>query len=120
MHKWLIKVLQPINVINALRTGSQVQAPSYVNPALQSTTQGPDILGATGQQYNAQLAQTNANNAAAGGFFGGLVNLGGAALGAPVGTFSGISNMFSNNTNANPYASLPTYSSPQPTSYYSG
>lgn len=75
--------MQPINVINALRTGSQVQAPSYVNPALQATTQGPDILGATGQQYNAQLAQTNANNAAASGFTSGLMNMAGSWLGAP-------------------------------------
>jgi len=75
--------MQPINVINALRTGSQVQAPNFVNPALQATTQGPDILGATGQQYNAQLAQTNANNAAAGGFMGGLMNMGASFLGRP-------------------------------------
>jgi len=75
--------MQPINVINALRTGSQVQAPSYVNPAQQATTAGPDILGATGQQYNAQLAQTNANNAASGGFLGGLMNMGASYLGRP-------------------------------------
>jgi hypothetical protein len=75
--------MQPINVINALRTGSQVASPSYVNPALQSTTAGPDLLGAAGQQYNANLAQTNANNAATGGFFSGLMNIGAAAAGAP-------------------------------------
>jgi hypothetical protein len=75
--------MQPINIINALRTGSQVQAPSYVNPTLQATTQGPDLLGATGQQYNAQLAQTNANNAASGEFFGGLMNMAGSYLGRP-------------------------------------
>jgi hypothetical protein len=75
--------MQPINVINALRTGSQVASPSYVNPAMQATTQGPDLLGAAGQQYNAQLAQTNANNAASSGFLGGLMNMGAAYLGAP-------------------------------------
>jgi hypothetical protein len=75
--------MQPINVINALRTGSQVASPQYVNPAQQATTAGPDILGATGQQYNAQLAQTNANNAASSGFMGGLMNMGAAYLGAP-------------------------------------
>jgi hypothetical protein len=73
--------MQPINVINALRTGSQVQAPSWVNAANQATTQGPDILGATGQQYNAQVAQTNANNAASGGFMSGLMGMGGSLLG---------------------------------------
>jgi hypothetical protein len=73
--------MQPINVINALRTGSQVASPSYVNPAMQATTQGPDLLGAANQQYNAQLAATNANNAASGNFFGGLMNMGGSLLG---------------------------------------
>jgi len=75
--------MQPINVINALRTGSQVASPQYVNPAQQATTAGPDILGATGQQYNAQLGATNANNAATSGFFGGLMNMGASYLGAP-------------------------------------
>jgi hypothetical protein len=75
--------MQPINVINALRTGSQVASPQYVNPAQQATTAGPDLLGAAGQQYNANLAQTNANNAATSGFMGGLMNMGAAYLGAP-------------------------------------
>jgi hypothetical protein len=74
--------MQPINVINALRTGSQVQAPSYVSVPQQTNVNGPDLLGATGAQYNAQLAQTNANNAASGSFLGGLMNLGSAYLGA--------------------------------------
>jgi hypothetical protein len=75
--------MQPINVINALRTGSQVASPSYVNPSQQATTAGPDLLGAANQQYNAQLAQTNANNAASSGFLGGLMNMGASYLGAP-------------------------------------
>jgi hypothetical protein len=75
--------LQPINVINALRTGTQVQSPQYVNPALQSTTQGPDLLGATTNQYNAQVGATNARNAATSGFMSGLMNIGAAAAGAP-------------------------------------
>jgi hypothetical protein len=75
--------LQPINVINALRTGTQVQSPQYVNPALQSTTQGPDLLGATTNQYNAQVGATNARNAATSGFMSGLMNIGASAAGAP-------------------------------------
>jgi hypothetical protein len=73
--------MQPINVINALRTGSQVQSPQYVNPALQSTTQGADLLGAANQQYNAQLAGVNANNAGISNFTSGLMNMGGQYLG---------------------------------------
>lgn len=72
--------MQPINVINALRTGAQVQNPNFVNPVQQQFTGGPDILGATNAQYNAQVAATNAANAGAGGFLGGLMNLGGAAI----------------------------------------
>jgi hypothetical protein len=74
--------MQPINVINALRTGSQVSTPNYVNPALQSTTQGPDLLGAVSNQYNAQLGATNAANANTANFVSGLMNLGGSIYGA--------------------------------------
>jgi hypothetical protein len=73
--------MQPINVINALRTGSQVSTPNYVNPALQSTTQGPDLLGAVSNQYNAQLGATNAKNANTANFTSGLMNLGGQIFG---------------------------------------
>lgn len=74
--------LQPINVINALRTGTQVSSPQYVNPALQSTTQGPDLLGATNQQYNAQLGATNAANQNTSNFVSGLMKLGGTMYAA--------------------------------------
>ena len=69
--------MQPINVINALRTGSQVQSPNFVNTPNQASTAGPDILGATQATYNSNLANTNAQNAASGGFMSGLMNLGG-------------------------------------------
>ena len=69
--------MQPINVINALRTGSQVQAPQYANVPQQAQTAGPDLLGAQQATYNAQLANTNAQNAASGGFLGGLMGLAG-------------------------------------------
>ena len=73
--------MQPINVINALRTGTQVQNPNYVSPVQQQNPGGADLLGAANQQYNAQVAAANARNAGAGGFMGGLMSLGGAALG---------------------------------------
>jgi len=72
--------MQPINVINALRTGSQVQNPSFAATPQQASTAGPDILGATQAGYNAQLANVNAQNAASGGFMSGLMGLGGAAI----------------------------------------
>jgi len=82
--------MQPINVINALRTGTQVQNPTYANVPQQAQVAGPDILGATQAGYNAQVANVNAQNAASGNFMNGLMGLGGAALMAPVGTFSDI------------------------------
>lgn len=72
--------MQPINVINALRTGSQVQNPSYAATPQQQYTAGPDLLGAANAQYTGQVNATNAANAGAGNFMGGLMNLGGAAL----------------------------------------
>jgi hypothetical protein len=80
--------MQPINVINALRTGSQVQNPSFAATPQQSNPGGADILGATQAGYNAQLAATNAANASKGGFMSGLMGLGGAALMSPTGTFT--------------------------------
>jgi hypothetical protein len=73
--------MQPINVINALRTGSQVASPQYVNPAQQATTQGPDLLSAVSNKYNAQLGATNAANANTANFTSGLMNLGASIFG---------------------------------------
>lgn len=75
--------MQPINVINALRTGSQVQNPQFANTPQQANVGGADILGATQAGYQAQLAAANAKNAGKGGFMSGLMGLGGAALGNP-------------------------------------
>jgi hypothetical protein len=72
--------MQPINVINALRTGSQVQNPNYVSVPQQANVAGPDILGATNALYTNQVNATNAANAASGNFMGGLMDLGGAAI----------------------------------------
>lgn len=67
---------EPINTLNAVRTGSQV-----TNPTFGQTAAGPDYLGATQSGYNAQLGAANAQNAANNQFTGGLMNLGGT-LGA--------------------------------------
>jgi hypothetical protein len=72
--------MQPINVINALRTGSQVQNPNFVNVPQQATAAGPDLLGAAQGTYQAQLNAANAKNAASGNFQSGLFSLGAAAM----------------------------------------
>lgn len=68
---------QPLNMLNAVRTGSQVTNPSFVNSAQQATTQGPDMLGAAQAQgqgaqglYNSQVASSNSSNAATTGALG--------------------------------------------------
>jgi hypothetical protein len=71
---------EPLNTLSAVRTGAQVQGPQFVNSAQQATTAGPDILGAAGMQYNAQMGDFNAKQAAQANLNQGLFSLGGAAL----------------------------------------
>jgi hypothetical protein len=69
--------MQPINVINALRTGTQVQNPNFVSVPQQANVGGADILGATNAQYTNQLGAYNADQAANSNMLGGLMKLGG-------------------------------------------
>jgi hypothetical protein len=71
----------PLNTLSALRTGAQVQNPTFVNAPQQATTSGADILGATQMGYNAQMGNFNAQQAAQQGLNSGLMGLGGT-LGA--------------------------------------
>jgi hypothetical protein len=71
---------EPINTLNAVRTGAQVQGPTFVNSAQQATTAGPDILGATQMGYNAQMNAANAQNASNNAMTQGLFGLAGAGL----------------------------------------
>lgn len=71
---------QPMNMINALRTGSQVTPQNYVNPAQMATVAGPDMSGAMQGMYNAQVGNVNAQNAQSAGMMQGAVTLGAAAL----------------------------------------
>jgi hypothetical protein len=71
---------EPLNTLSAVRTGSQVTGPQFVNSAQQATTAGADLLGAAGMQYNAQMGDFNAKQAAQQNFNQGLMSLGGAAM----------------------------------------
>ena len=71
---------EPLNTLSAVRTGAQVQGPQFVNSAQQATTAGPDLLGAAGMGYNAQMGDFNARQAAQANLNQGLYSLGGAAL----------------------------------------
>lgn len=76
--------MQPINVINALRTGNQVQTPNYTPVPQQGYAPGPDIMGATNGMYQGQLNNYNAGVASANSANNGLFSLGGAILAAPM------------------------------------
>jgi hypothetical protein len=71
---------EPLNTLSAVRTGSQVTGPQFVNSAQQATTAGPDLLGAAGMQYNAQMGDFNARQAAQSNLNQGLFGLAGAGL----------------------------------------
>jgi hypothetical protein len=75
---------QPLNELNALRTGSQVTNPTFTPVPQQQTTPGANYLGAAQAQggydqgvYNQGVASNNA-------MVGGLFSLGGALAGMPV------------------------------------
>lgn len=60
---------QPVNMLNAVRTGSQVTNPTFTNTPQQQTTAGPDMMGAMNGQnnynmglYNSEVGRTNSNN----------------------------------------------------------
>lgn len=76
---------QPLNELNALRTGSQVQNPTFNSVPQQQATPGANYLGAAQMGYGAQNdaynSQVGANNA----MMGGLFSLGGSILGGPFG-----------------------------------
>ena len=77
----------PLNEITALMSGSQIQNPQFGAYSGATVQAAPVFAGAQAQgqfdanKYNQEVSQANAQTA-------GLYSLGGAALGAPPGTFS--------------------------------
>jgi len=71
---------EPLNTLNAVRSGSQVTGPQFVNSFNQATTQGPDLLGASQMGYNAQMGAYNAQQAGQNSFNQGLMGLGSAGI----------------------------------------
>jgi hypothetical protein len=70
---------QPLNELNALRTGSQVTNPSFSNAPTQGQTAGADITGAKNAQYSAQMQGYNADQASDASFNSGLMSIAGIA-----------------------------------------
>ena len=73
---------QPLNELNAIRTGSQVQNPTFQSQPQQATTSGANMLGAVQGQYGADLNSYNASTGGSNSMMGGLMGLGGSLLGA--------------------------------------
>ena len=71
----------PLNELNALRMGTQIQNPQFQGFQGQSVAPAP-IMQAANAQYNAALDATNASNAASGNMMSGMFGLGSAGIGA--------------------------------------
>lgn len=71
---------EPINTLNAVRAGSQVTGPQFVNSFNQATTAGADLMGAAGLTGQANIANANAENARTNAMMSGLFSLGGAGI----------------------------------------
>jgi hypothetical protein len=71
---------EPLNTLNAVRTGAQVTGPQFNNVPMQQGVAGPDLLGAANAtgQYNQGIY--NANQAGQNATTSGLFGLGAAAL----------------------------------------
>jgi len=67
----------PLNTLSALRTGAQVQNPTFVNAPQQATTSGADLLGAATAQGNYNTAANNAASASQSSMNSGLMSLAG-------------------------------------------
>src|SRR6185369_13143079 len=72
---------QPLNELNALRSGSQVTAPQF-SGVPQAAVGNTDVTGLYNNQYQGQLANYNAQVAGNNAITGGLFGLGSAALGS--------------------------------------
>jgi hypothetical protein len=86
MQEALAKQSRPLDLVNALRTGAQVNNPQFNSFAQQANVAGPDLLSATNQQYGQQISAYNADQAAGAGLMSGLGSL--AMAGAKAGMFS--------------------------------
>lgn len=74
---------RPLDLISALRSGSQVSNPQFSSFYNQERTAGPDLLSAANAGYNAQVDAVNAQNAQTSGLLGGLAGVGLGLAGLP-------------------------------------
>lgn len=77
--------MQPLNILNALRTGNQVTMPQFGNWTAGGQVAAAPVYQAAQDQYNAAMQAYQAKMQSYGGLMGGLASLGGAALLGPLG-----------------------------------
>ena len=85
---------QPLNRANALRTGAQVQNPTFQPAGMQTAAQmpgysGPNYSGAAAAQGQYDQGLYNANVGSQNSMMSGLFSLGGSVLGGPAGGATG-------------------------------
>lgn len=71
---------EPLNTLNAVRTGSQVQNPQFSSVPQQQSTTGPDLLGAAQSKGQWDMNNYNQGQASSNNTTSGLFALGSAAL----------------------------------------
>lgn len=71
---------QPLNMLNALRSGNQVTTPSFGNVSAGANVSAAPIYQATQDQYQSALDAYKAQMASSGGLLGGLATLGSSAI----------------------------------------
>jgi hypothetical protein len=74
----------PLNELNALRMGNQIQNPQFQGFQGQSVAPAP-MMQAANAQYNAALDASNAKNAASGNMMSGMFGLGSAGISGAAG-----------------------------------
>lgn len=71
---------QPLNMLNALRSGNQTNMPQFGNVATGATIAPAPVYAATNDRYNAEMDAYQAKMANRAALMGGLASIGGAAI----------------------------------------
>lgn len=87
INELLLQQQNPLNMLNALNSGGQVQQPNFTSTP-GANVQGTDIASLINNAYNARTGTANSMTS-------GLFGLGGAAMMSPAGTFSGLTSLLS-------------------------
>ena len=72
---------QPLNMLNALRSGNQVTMPQFGNVSAGSNIAAAPVYAATNDAYSAAMDQYKAQMASRNALLGGIAGIGGAAVG---------------------------------------